>query len=283
MPDPTPRYPDSLSPSRANDFLTCPLLFRLRSIDRLPEAPSPAAIRGTVVHSALERLFDAPPEERTLESAQSLYLVARTQLIESDEESAAVLLADDADDPLAKVSPLLRNYFTLENPQHLEPHARETPVSAELAPNFVARGFVDRVDRSGDGRIRIVDYKTGRSPGPGFEGKSMFQMRFYALVWWRMTGVVPTMLRLVFLGDSQLVAYSPNEDDLESTERKVLAIRDAISRAVHEGFTPRKSKLCSWCAFQALCPAFGGTPPPMPEPPIGLGPAGSPPDLVTRR
>jgi len=33
----------SLSPSRASDFKTCPLLYRFRSIDRLPEPPSPAA------------------------------------------------------------------------------------------------------------------------------------------------------------------------------------------------------------------------------------------------
>lgn len=275
MSERAPSYPDSLSPSRANDFLTCPLLYRLRSIDRLPEEPSLAAIRGTVVHSALERIFDLPAEDRTLAAAESFYLIARSELIESDEVSGTVLLADDAIDPLAKVSPLFRNYFNLENPRHLEPHARETPVSAELAPHFVARGFVDRIDRSPDGLIRIVDYKTGRSPGPGFEGKSMFQMRFYALVWWRMTGVVPAMLRLVFLGDSQLVAYSPTEADLESTERKVLAIREAINRAVREGFTPKRSKLCSWCAFQSSCPEFGGTPPPMPEPQLGLGPAGS--------
>ena len=30
----------ALSPSRASDFLQCPLLYRFRSIDRLPERPS---------------------------------------------------------------------------------------------------------------------------------------------------------------------------------------------------------------------------------------------------
>ena len=53
--DAPPRAP-SPSPSRASDFLTCPLLYRFRTIDRLPEQPSPAATRGTVVHSVLERL-----------------------------------------------------------------------------------------------------------------------------------------------------------------------------------------------------------------------------------
>ena len=40
--------------------MTCPLLYRFRVIDRLPEAPSPAAARGTLVHAVLERLFDEP-------------------------------------------------------------------------------------------------------------------------------------------------------------------------------------------------------------------------------
>ncbi|MDQ1691837.1 MAG: putative RecB family exonuclease, partial [Pseudonocardiales bacterium] len=36
----------SLSPSRAADFKTCPLLYRFRSIDRLPEKPTRDATRG---------------------------------------------------------------------------------------------------------------------------------------------------------------------------------------------------------------------------------------------
>jgi len=50
----------ALSPSRAGDFMTCPLLYRFRVIDQLPEKPSPAAVRGTVVHAVLERLYDLP-------------------------------------------------------------------------------------------------------------------------------------------------------------------------------------------------------------------------------
>src|SRR5262244_143201 len=50
----------SLSPSRAADFMVCPLLYRFRVIDRIPELPSPVAARGTVVHAVLERLFDLP-------------------------------------------------------------------------------------------------------------------------------------------------------------------------------------------------------------------------------
>ena len=49
----------ALSPSRASDFLNCPLLYRFRTIDRLPEPPDPVAVRGTLVHAVLEK---ADPE-----------------------------------------------------------------------------------------------------------------------------------------------------------------------------------------------------------------------------
>ena len=55
----------TLSPSRANDYLNCPLLYRFRTIDKLPEPPSIDAIRGTLVHSVLEKLFTYQRNERT--------------------------------------------------------------------------------------------------------------------------------------------------------------------------------------------------------------------------
>ena len=55
----------SLSPSRASDFMSCPLLYRFRTVDKLPEPYSPDAVRGTVVHKVLEDLFDLPAAQRT--------------------------------------------------------------------------------------------------------------------------------------------------------------------------------------------------------------------------
>ena len=277
-PDPLAHFPGSLSPSRTNDFLTCPLLFRFRSIDRLPETSSAAALRGTLVHTTLEHLFDLPSADRTVASAQSLLARAWTALVADDPESAQVLrddlgLAADGDDVaaadriLASAAPLLETYFALEDPSRLEPHAREFAVSVEIADAFTIRGFVDRIDRTASGDIRIVDYKTGRAPGPRFEAKAMFQMRFYALAWWRMTGDMPRLLQLMYLGSSEVLRYEPNEQELLSTERKILAVREAINKAARAGiFTPSPSKLCDWCAHRPVCPAWGGTLPPMPEP-----------------
>jgi putative RecB family exonuclease len=116
----------------------------------------------------------------------------------------------------------------------------------------------------------VVDYKTGRSPSEHFEAKALFQMRFYALVLWRTLGTVPALLQLIYLGNGEILRYVPDEADLLATQRKVEALWRAIDRAKRTGqWLPRKSSLCAWCDHQALCPEFGGTPPPLPLPTAG--------------
>ncbi len=258
----------SLSPSRANDFMTCPLLYRFRVIDRLPERPSREAARGTVVHAVLERLYDLPAGERTLEAAGTLLEPQWERLLEQD-ASLRSLFDGEPDGALAEwlgsARELLAGYFALEDPRRLEPAERELFVEAELSSGLRLRGFVDRLDRAPTGDLRIVDYKTGRAPVAAFEGKALFQMKFYALVIWRSLGVLPRLLQLMYLGDRQLLRYEPQVDDLLATERKVEALWAAIARAMESGdWRERPSRLCDWCDHKALCPAWGGTPPPLP-------------------
>lgn len=257
----------SLSPSRAGDFMTCPLLYRFRTIDRIPEKPSREAVRGTVVHQVLEDLFDRPAAERTLATATSM-IPAAWQLVREQDEAAATQLfetAQEAEEWLASAEPLLESYFRLEDPTTLEPAERELRVETTLDDGLVLRGYVDRLDRNAAGDLRVVDYKTGKAPRDGYEQKALFQMRFYALVLWRATGTVPRLLQLLYLGDEQILRYEPDEADLLATERKVRALWAAIRRAHDTGdWRPHKTPLCGWCDHQVRCPEFGGTPPPLP-------------------
>jgi putative RecB family exonuclease len=257
----------ALSPSRAGDFLACPLLYRFRSIDRLPEEPSPAALRGTLVHKVLEDLFDLPAAGRTPEQARDLLVPTWDALLGADPDLAEFFTGEgpEVTEWLESCRVVLDRYFDLEDPRRLEPAERELYVEALLESRLLLRGFVDRLDIAPDGAIRVVDYKTGRSPGVQFEAKALFQMKFYALVIWRTRGVVPAMLQLVYLGNGEIVRYVPDEADLRAVERKVEAIWAAIKLAHDTGdWRPNKSRLCDWCSFKALCPEFGGTPPPLP-------------------
>ena len=255
-----------LSPSRANDFVQCPLLFRFRVVDRLPEPPSDAAARGTLVHAVLERLYDAPAGERTPEHALSL-LGPEWEALQVARPEYAGLVEDAAglEAWLGRAGDLLGTYFRLEDPNRLEPRSRELAVRHQLPGGPQLRGIVDRLDVAPSGDVRVVDYKTGRSPRPGYGASAEFQMRFYGLVLWRETGTVPRMLQLVYLGDGQVLRSEPTEAALEHTEQRVRALWSGIESMARAGhFPPRRSALCGWCAHQASCPEFGGTPPAYP-------------------
>jgi putative RecB family exonuclease len=266
----TPWSGPSLSPSRAADFMTCPLLFRFRTIDRLPEPPSAAATRGTLVHAVLERLFDLPAAQRTARRARGMVGPQWQQLLEAEPEVAG-LFAGDAGSAqaewLAGAEELVARYFALEDPSCLEPAERELYVETTLESGLQLRGYVDRLDRAMvTGELRVVDYKTGTAPPAGFEQRVMFQMRFYAVVLWRLYAQVPRLLQLVYLGSGEILRYEPDEADLLATERKLIALWRAIERAARTGdWRPSPGPMCGWCAHQELCPAFGGTPPPLPE------------------
>ena len=255
-----------LSPSRANDFLRCPLLFRFRVVDRLPEPASPAAARGTLVHAVLEHLFDLPAAERTIEAAWHDLPGRWEELLASDPRYGEMLPDEAATaEFLAEARRLLETYFTLEDPTRLEPRARELHVRHDLEDGPRLRGVVDRVDVAPNGWVRVVDYKTGRSPRPGYEGTALFQMRFYAYVVWRTRGVLPKRLQLAYLGDGVVVTHEPTEPEMLTLEQRVRSIWAGIEDTARSGdWRARPSRLCDWCSFRDRCPSFGGTPPPVP-------------------
>ena len=144
----------SLSPSRASDFMTCPLLFRYRTIDRLPEPSSPDAVRGTVVHKVLEDLFDLPAAERTPDRANDLLQPSWEAILETAPEIAEMFSAEGPEVGawLASCEESLSRYFALEDPTGLEPAEREMYVETLLDSKLLLRGFVDRLDVSPDRR-----------------------------------------------------------------------------------------------------------------------------------
>ncbi len=268
----------TLSPSRAADFKTCPLLYRFRAIDRIPEPPSEEAVRGTLVHAVLERIFDAPADQRTPALAREIVAGQWARMV-AEEPALLDLLEDDGDDGpwLDAAGALVEVYFSLEDPRRLEPAERELMLQVSLTDDVAVKGVIDRLDVSAAGDLRVVDYKTGRAPSVLFEQRALFQLRVYALLLWRARGRLPRMLQLMYLADAQLVRLEPDEDDLRALERTLLALAEAIAAAHVRGeFPPRRGRLCDWCPHRGLCPAWGGTPPPMPQAAAGVGSEATP-------
>nr|MDQ3958611.1 PD-(D/E)XK nuclease family protein [Actinomycetota bacterium] len=223
-----------LSPSSAADFKSCPQLFKYRAIDRLPEPVSGAAARGSLVHAVLERLFAEPPRSRTPERAIDLLEALWAEVRDDPEFKPDGIETVQENAWLEEGTRLLGNYFKLEDPRLLKASRLEWWVEYELS-DIHLRGVIDRLEERPDGTWVLTDYKTGRIPGESRELSAFFGLRFYALVCWRAFGVIPREIRLVYLADPAVLTLSPNERMLVAFERQMLALAQAIRKALDGG------------------------------------------------
>lgn len=258
------RKPLALSASRASDYRQCPLLYRFRAVDRLPEPKTRAQVLGTVVHSVLEELYRLEQSERAPARATEL-VPAAVEHFYTVEDGAQVVPAADRPAFEAEVSALVSALYGVEDPQRFSPDSCEQYLVTATSAGTPLHGFLDRVDVAPTGEVRVVDYKTGKPPNPRFQDQAMFQMRFYALMYQRIHGVMPAQLKLIYLKNGSWLTLTPDLASLTETEASLDSLWSEIERAGQTGdFRPKTSRLCDWCNHQALCPAFGGTPPAYP-------------------
>lgn len=253
--------PTSLSPSKISSFKDCALAFRFSAIDRLPEPTSAAAVKGTLVHRALEQLYCADPSERTLATALEALDSALHSAQADDPEYQELGLDDEAEAALhSQAEQLVRRYFDLEDPTQIRPIGIELMLEAELG-GVRLRGIIDRLDLDDDGELVVTDYKTGRSPGVRYEQGRFGGVHFYAFLCESVLGRRPARVQLLYLADGVTIVATPSEQSVRGLERRVGAVWQAVERACNnDDFRPHPGPLCDWCGFQAFCPAFGGDP-----------------------
>ena len=243
-----------LSPSAVSEYENCPQLYKYRKIEKLPEPPSLDAERGTLVHTILQDLFEFPSAQRLPQTAIDLLPSRWSAQLEGKPELKDMVTNEK--EWLDRATSLLTTYFTLENPSTFEATHREMHLENDFDTDVYLHGYVDRLDIAPTGEVRIVDYKTGKSPKPGWEEKALFQLRVYALLYWKATGVLPQLLQLIYLGDGRVVKSNPTMNDIESAEKVLHRVAKYIFISIQKDYWPPKpSRLCDWCFFKSICPA----------------------------
>jgi putative RecB family exonuclease len=247
---------ETLSPSRAGDFKTCPQLFKFRAIDRIPEPTSIYQARGTTAHLALQRLFDDPVAERTPERLYDLFREAWTEIRGEDEFDGLFATIEEERAWGVDSMALLANYFSIEDPTTFDPEDRELDMLEDLE-GIVIRGILDRIDRDEDGLLVITDYKTGKAPPERYALSSFFALKIYALLIRNRTGETPKEVRLLYLNGPTLYRLPIDDRQLDAMDGQLRALWTAIERAMSsDRFPPRPGSLCNWCSYQEICPAF---------------------------
>jgi putative RecB family exonuclease len=251
--------PSSLSPSRLSSFTSCGLQFRFSAIDRLPEPPTVAATRGTLVHAALEELFTLPAPERVPCAADACLDAAIGRL--RDDPDWTGLGLDDAGEARMRdeAAALVAKYFHLEDPTTVHPVGLELKLEVEVG-GVRLRGIIDRLDLV-DGELVVTDYKTGRAPGDAWARRRMTGVHVYSLMCERWFGRRPVQVQLLHLAEPVKIVAEPSEQSTRGLARRLEAVWHAVETACErEDFRPRPSPRCDWCAFQQWCPVFGGDP-----------------------
>ncbi|MGA1345964.1 MAG: RecB family exonuclease [Ilumatobacteraceae bacterium] len=264
--------PTTLSPSRIESFLSCPLAFRFVNVERLPDPPTEATTKGSLVHRALE-VFFAEDGDRGVEHLERSVDRAIEEY-RSHPDLLDLELDDGRLDRFLDDCRLLANaYLAMEDPTSVLAVGLEMRIEAPVGP-VTLRGIIDRLERDADGGLVVTDYKTGRAPAPGREKKSLGGVQLYSMLCERSLGERPTRVQLMYLRSGQVVAASPTDQSTRFMETRVTAVHRAIAQACDTGeFRPQRSGLCNYCAYQRWCPEFGGDPARAAvEAPVVLGP-----------
>ncbi len=252
--------PTSMSPSRVEAFVSCPLAFRFASIEKLPEPPSVHTTKGSLVHRALELLFTRPPHARDLQAARAAYAQARDEYAIDPEFTQLALGEAEAGAFFADGWSLVEGYFAMEDPSSVREIGLELRLEAQVG-DLTLRGIIDRLELDGEGRLVVVDYKTGKSPGLRYEQNSLAGLNFYSFLCEEVFGQRPASVRLMYLRSGETITATPSAQSVKFVRTRTKAVWDAVEKAcTNEDFRPKSGALCNSCAFKPWCPEFGGDP-----------------------
>lgn len=188
-------------------------------------------------------------------------------------------------DILAFAEQMVDNWYAMERIERIDPtnvtlpngdviDGREIRVGSTLGGALI-HGIIDRVDTwtnaSGTRLYSVSDYKTGKIPGAGKNYRqevmdriawdSFFQLRLYAVLLWEERQVPVSLLRLLYVANGSreegIKTLQVTQAVIDRTRAEIAAVWSSIKRdAARQSWPTRVQKLCEWCYFASVCPAF---------------------------
>jgi RecB family exonuclease len=241
-----------LSFSRIDSYRTCPRKFRYAYVDKLPGRPGPALSFGTSVHNALEAFYDrklpaCPSEDELLGFLYDGWEHHGFVELPREEQVGYYRHAQD----------VLRRFHRRAAPTYRLPVATEAWFELPIAYEAVVVGSIDRVDVDDDGRFHVIDYKTNRKVRDRARVAKSLQLSIYALACQHLYGALPATVTLDFVVPGVQVTATLDELDLDAAREAVLSTAAAVRAEI---YPPEPNRLCDWCDFRALCPAWPDDP-----------------------
>lgn len=239
-----------------SSFRDCPRAFQYAYVDRLPQAPTVPASKGTLVHRALELLYEREPAARLPDALREDLARAVVELAPTPEFAGLELSDADWAAFVVDADRLAQRIFLLEDPSRVNPIGLELKLESN-ANGVRLRGIIDRLELDEDGGLVVTDYKTGSVPGERYEASKLQGVHFYSLLCETMLGARPARVQLLYLSKPEAIIATPTQQTVRGAQMKVSAVWSAVQRACErDDFRPNPGRLCDWCSYRSICPAF---------------------------
>ena len=246
-----------LSPSRLNDYLSCPRKFfyvKVLGID-VEEADWDGANFGTLIHSLLERAVKVAKESAypTLEEILEKFRLGMDGMKFSSEAKKEKYFKQG--------QKLLINYY---------PYFSQIPISritdiefsfygVDVDGDFIT-GKIDRIEKNSDGTFELYDYKTGnysseKKIAPNEEKQNYFnQLCFYKYAYEKLTGNKVSKVGIIYVENHEKsVDKYLTDDDMKYIETLIKDTYQNIKALKFNPIKEDKQGACKNCVYKQLC------------------------------
>jgi putative RecB family exonuclease len=251
------------SHSRLSSYETCPLQYRLRYVDQIDveRRETVEAFVGRRVHETLEHLHQQLIEGVELSRQELLTHLQNIWHREWHEQILIVRPEMTQQDYFKFAERCVNNYYRSN-----QPFKRDQTVGIELAVVFdldeerdiQIKGYVDRLACVGPGHYEIHDYKTTRRLPKQENVDRDRQLAFYHMGIEHMKEDAEQVdLIWHFLAHNRKFTSRRTPGQLQQLRRQTMELIDHIGEATADGdFPPNRSRLCDWCDYREMCPAW---------------------------
>jgi len=253
----------SFSYSKMGMYKECPQKYKFRYVHMIPELPKYYFAFGSILHAVMEFIYD-PARQFFPTLAESL-VYFDNEWNKTTWEQKGYASVDKELAGYAEGRREIEAYYAKNAPSFVHPLSVEMRSTLEV-DGLSLISILDRLDYLGDGLVKILDYKTGKTVQREPDQLYMYQ---------KVVETSPTIKALVQQKDpsvkrvkvGQLAFYhlpsltemtferAPDKEILEFWQ-KVLSVADQI-RAGQFSPTPGENQ-CRWCDYRNICPIFTG-------------------------
>ena len=262
---PTPKTRDYLSFSAMNLYRSCPLRYRFKYLDALPEeAVSASLVFGSAVHRAAEVHFNRLLAGEPLPSLDELLIAYHDAWRDQLEVTQVQFGKDDNDGTLSKLASRMLEAF--RNSPAAQPVGHVIGVEEELRGSIIpgVPDLLGRIDLliETDDAVTISDLKTSRSRwSRGQAEDSAEQLLLYSELVKHLVPGKQMRLQFVVLTKTKEPVVDVHELPVEPQRvARTKKVVEQVWRAIEAGqFYPTPSVMnCTGCPFREPCRAWCG-------------------------